>query len=73
MTKYPTNFVQDKWKLRGNRIWRHVAVQYDETNNYYRIFYDGELAHEADYGNTITGIDCSGSTGLDERLNFGYE
>ena len=72
---YPRDFVQEKFQLNGDAVWRHIAVQYNEVDNSMRLFYDGRLAYKgpwgsdhASAGSDVKKADCNGANA---RLNLG--
>jgi hypothetical protein len=56
---YPRNFVGEQFHLNGDQVWRHIAVVYDETSDTQRLYYDGALAWEGDFGSPVAQADCA--------------
>ncbi|EKX42859.1 hypothetical protein GUITHDRAFT_140993 [Guillardia theta CCMP2712] len=52
--------IDPKFGFSGDKYWRHVVYQLDETNNKVRFFLDGKLAMEKDWGGSIAQADCLG-------------
>jgi len=50
---FPRAFVPKKYQLDGNKIWRHIAVTFDETDDNLLIYYDGALALSTPFGSSI--------------------
>ena len=66
---YPRNFVAKKYQLNGNALWRHIAIVYDETDDHFRLYFDGALAHRQKYGSSVKNMDAC--TGSNPRLMIG--
>ena len=49
---YPRNFVPKKNFLE-DKIWRHIAVTFDETTDNLLVYYDGALALKTPFGSSI--------------------
>jgi hypothetical protein len=63
--QYPRAFVQKKYQLDGNKIWRHIAVTFDENTDHIHVYYDGALAVSTWFGSSIKVADPpSSETGV---------
>ena len=72
---YPADFVKEKYMLESNVIWRHIAIVFDETNDYFRLYYDGALAYTGPFGAAVTSMDDCAATGTnwDNKLFLGRD
>ena len=51
--QYPRNFIPKKYQLDDNKVWRHIAVTFDETTDHLLIYYDGVLALNTSFGSSV--------------------
>eukprot|EP00281_Chroomonas_sp_CCMP1168_P016014 CAMPEP_0206220982 /NCGR_PEP_ID=MMETSP0047_2-20121206/5167_1 /ASSEMBLY_ACC=CAM_ASM_000192 /TAXON_ID=195065 /ORGANISM="Chroomonas mesostigmatica_cf, Strain CCMP1168" /LENGTH=1725 /DNA_ID=CAMNT_0053643677 /DNA_START=282 /DNA_END=5460 /DNA_ORIENTATION=+ len=68
---YNTSFVEDKYKWNSDKVWRHMAVQFDETSDLVHFFLDGTLAVSVPWNSPVTGADCPNAP--DKAIAFGHE
>jgi hypothetical protein len=52
--------MDDKFKVQGDQVWRHMAYQFDETSDKLRLYMDGTMVFESDWGSPVSGVDCAG-------------
>ena len=53
---YPRNFIPKKYHLE-DKIWRHIAVTFDETTDNLLLYYDGAIALKTPFGSSIRDAD----------------
>ena len=52
--------VNSKFRPNGDKIWRHFALQFDETCDMLRLFMDGTLVFEMNLEVKVSELDCVG-------------
>lgn len=67
--KYDDEGMAAKYKYSGDKIWRHLAFQWDETDDRVRFFIDGTLAIDKPWGSSVSNADCAGPG---KRIAFGH-
>ena len=57
---FDANGVEDKFRIDGDRIWRHFAYVFDEADDKVKVYMDGTMVFESDWGGPIESVDCVG-------------
>jgi hypothetical protein len=57
--QYPLNFMHERSKWSGDRVWRHVAFSLDENKDTFVLYMDGLLAVERPWGSAVRSTDCA--------------
>ena len=53
--------MENKYKINGDQVWRHMAYQFDEDSDKTRLYMDGIMVFESAHGVPISGADCAGN------------
>jgi hypothetical protein len=67
--KFSDEGLQEKYKFRGDKYWRHLSFTWDEVDDTVRFYVDGTLVTQTPWGSAVTGADCNGAG---KRVSFGH-
>ena len=67
--KFTAEGLQDKYKFRGDRWWRHMSFVFDEAVDMIRFYIDGTLVIQKPWGSAVAQADCNGPG---KRLALGH-
>lgn len=61
--------MSEKYFWQGDKFWRHVALQFDESTDRLRLFMDGKQIISTSFDSAVSKSDCTGSN---RKLAIGH-